>query len=137
MAQDKARFFTKQTTPVETLERGVHHWFSRPDITKSENLIVTRVDVEPGGGHPFHLHPTMDEVIYILSGKAEQWIEKEAQVLGAGEAVYIPKKVVHATFNEGDETLSFLAILSPAADLEGSMVYVHEEEPWKSLKEGS
>lgn len=137
MAQDKARFFTKQTTPVETLERGVHHWFSRPDITKSENLIVTRVDVEPDGGHPFHLHPTMDEVIYILSGKAEQWIEKEVQALGAGEAVYIPKNVVHATFNEGVETLSFLAILSPAADLEGSMVYVHEEEPWKSLKESS
>lgn len=137
MAQDKARFFTKQTTQVETLERGIHHWFSRPDITKSENLIVTRVDVEPCGGHPFHLHPTMDEVIYILSGKAEQWIEKEVQVLGAGEAVYIPKNVVHATFNEGDETLSFLAILSPAADLEGSMVYVHEEEPWKSLKEKS
>lgn len=135
MGTDKAQFFTKQTTKVETLERGVHHWFSRPDITGSEDLIVTRVDVEPGGGHPFHIHPTMDEVIYILSGQAEQWIEKEAQVLGAGEAVYIPKNVVHATFNEGDETLSFLAILSPAADLEGSMVYVNKDEPWRSLKQ--
>lgn len=134
MSGKKGQFFTKESTVVETLERGVHHWFSRPDATGSEDLIVTRVDVEPGGGHPFHLHPTMDEVIYILSGKAEQWIEKEVQVLGAGEAVYIPKKVVHATFNEGDETLSFLAILSPAADLEGSMVYVNEEEPWKNLK---
>lgn len=135
MGKKKGQFFTKQTTKVETLERGVHHWFSRPDITESEDLIVTRVDVEPGGGHPFHIHPTMDEVIYILSGKAEQWIEKEAKTLGAGEAVYIPKKVVHATFNESNETLSFLAILSPAADLEGSMVYVNEEEPWTSLKD--
>lgn len=136
MAKNKGRFFTKQTTETETLERGIHHWFSRPDITESEDLIVVRVDVEPGGGHPFHVHPTMDEVIYILSGEAMQWIEKEKKILTAGEAVYIPKKIVHATFNESDESLSFLAILSPAADLEGSMVYVNEEEPWKSLKNG-
>lgn len=134
MSTIKGQFFTKQNTVKETLERGTHYWFSRPDITESKDLIVTRVDVEPGGGHPFHIHPTMDEVIYILSGKAEQWIEKESKTLGAGEAVFIPKKMVHATFNESDETLSFLAILSPAADLEGSMVYVNEDEPWKSLK---
>lgn len=135
MADKKGLFFTKKTTKVENLERGIHHWFSRPDITESEDLIVVRVDVEPGGGHPFHIHPTMDEVIYILSGQAEQWLEREKQTLKAGEAVYIPKKKVHATFNNGKEQLSFLAILSPAADLEGSMVYVDDEEPWKSLKE--
>jgi quercetin dioxygenase-like cupin family protein len=134
MSNKKGRFFTKETTKTEALERGVHHWFSRPDITESEDLIVVQVDVEPGGGHPFHIHPTMDEVIYVLSGEAEQWIEKEKKILKAGEAVYIPKKMVHATFNENDKPLSFLAILSPAADLEGSMVYVDEEEPWKGLK---
>lgn len=134
MSSRKGQFFTKETTQVESLPRGVHHWFSRPDITESEHLIVTRVDVEPGGGHPFHRHPEMDEVIYIIEGKAEQWIEKEVRSLGPGEAVYIPKNMVHATYNESNKPLSFLAILSPAADLEGSMVYVHEEEPWKNLK---
>lgn len=137
MGNKKGQFFTRQTTKVEALERGVHHWFSRPDITGSEDLIVVRVDVEPGGGHPFHIHPEMDEVIYILSGIAEQWIAQESKILGPGEAVYIPKKMVHATFNDSNEPLSFLAILSPAADLEGSMVYVDEEEPWKSLKGGN
>lgn len=134
MAKIEGQFFTKETTKVESLERGIHHWFSRPDITESEDLIVVRVDLEPGGGHPFHIHPTMDEVIYIISGQAEQWIEKEVKNLGPGEAVYIPKKMVHATFNSGDEPLAFLAILSPAADLEGSMVYVDAEEPWKNLR---
>lgn len=130
----KGRFFTESNTPVEKLERGIHRWFSRQDITESEDLIVTQVDVEPGEGHPFHYHPTMDEVIFIISGKAEQWIEKECKTLNGGEAVYIPKEMVHATFNCGDTTLKFLAILSPAADLEGSMVYVHEESPWNSLR---
>jgi len=130
----KGYFFTKKTTEVEELERGIHHWFSRPDITGSEDLIVVRVDVEPGNGHPFHYHPTMDEVIYIVSGEAEQWLENRKKTLAAGEAVYIPKNMVHATYNEGDESLSFLAILSPAGDLEGSMVYVDQQEPWKNLK---
>lgn len=134
MSKKEGHFFTEKSTKVEELERGVHHWFSRPDITDSDNLIVVRVDVEPGGGHPFHIHPDMDEVIYVLSGQAEQWLEKEARTLKAGEAVYIPKKMAHATFNESNDPLSFLAILSPAADLEGSMVYVNKEEPWKSLK---
>lgn len=134
MSELKGQFFTKEETVVEELERGVHHWFSRPDITGSGDLIVVRVDVEPGGGHPFHLHPEMDEVIYILAGSAEQWIEKDKKILQAGESVFVPKKMVHATFNAGDEPLSFLAILGPAADLEGSMVYVDQDEPWKSLK---
>ncbi len=134
MGKKEGQFFTKEKTKVETLERGIHHWFSRPDITDSDDLIVVRVDIESGGGHPFHIHPTMDEVIYIISGQAEQWLEKEVKNLGPGEAVYIPKKMVHATYNSANEQLSFLAILSPAADLEGSMVYVDKEEPWKNLK---
>ncbi|TVQ04827.1 MAG: cupin domain-containing protein [Balneolaceae bacterium] len=135
MPNKKGFYFTEKTTKVEKLERGIHKWFSRPDITDSDDLIVVQVDVESGSGHPFHIHPTMDEVIYILSGEAEQWIEKEKQILKSGDAVFIPKKMVHATFNESGKPLSFLAILGPAADLEGSMVYVSEEEPWKSLKD--
>ncbi|MEX2641147.1 MAG: cupin domain-containing protein [Balneolales bacterium] len=135
MSGKEGKFFTRGTTKVEHLDRGTHHWFSRPDITGSEDLMVTRVDVEPGNGHPFHRHPTMDEVIYIISGSAEQWIGQEARNLGAGEAAFIPKNKVHATYNSGPETLCFLAMLSPAADLEGSMIYVYEEEPWRSLKE--
>lgn len=131
---ERGRFFTKSNTPVEKLERGLHRWFSRQDITGSDDLIVTQVDVEPGEGHPFHYHPSMDEVIYIISGKAEQWIEKESRNLTSGEAVYIPKEMVHATYNSGDTLLKFLAILSPAADLEGSMVYVHEDTPWNKLR---
>lgn len=130
----KGQFFTRENTVEEKLDRGLHHWFSRPDITGSEDLIVVRVEVGPGEGHPFHVHPDMDEVIYILSGRAEQWIEKEKKILESGESVFVPKKMVHATFNAGTEPLQFLAILGPGADLEGSMLDVSDQEPWKSLK---
>lgn len=129
------RFLTHDAIEREQLPRGLHDWLSRPELTGSEQLIVVRVHVEPGNGHPFHRHPTMDELIYVLSGQAEQWLERDVRTLEAGEAVFVPKDVVHATYNGGDDTLSFLAILSPAGDLEGSgMIDVSDEEPWRSLK---
>src|SRR5690625_3734030 len=100
----KGQFFTRENTVEEKLDRGLHHWFSRPDITGSEDLIVVRVEVGLGEGHPFHIHPDMDEVIYILSGRAEQWIEEEKKILESGESVFVPKKMVHATFRSEEHT---------------------------------
>ncbi|MCC5908283.1 MAG: cupin domain-containing protein [Balneolaceae bacterium] len=134
MSKPEGIFFTQETVLSEALERGVHKWISRPDITKSDDLMVVQVDMPPGQGHSFHKHPKMDEVIYVISGKAEQWIEKESKTLNAGDSVFIPKDMVHATFNNSNETLSFLAILSPATDYENATVDVFDQDPWKSLK---
>ena len=30
-----------------------------------------------GGSHPFHTHPGQEEVIWVLEGRIEQWIEQE------------------------------------------------------------
>lgn len=128
------RFLTSDVIEREALPRGLHSWLSRPDITGSKHLLAVHVEVEPGGGHPFHRHPAMEEIIYVISGRAEQWVEDRHRVLGPGESVFIPEDVVHATYNVSDAPLVFLAILSPAADLDGAMVDVSEEEPWRSLK---
>jgi quercetin dioxygenase-like cupin family protein len=132
----KGHFFTKENTTVEKLSRGIHHRFSRIDITGSEDLLVTRVDVlERGNGHNFHYHPTMEEVIYVIAGKLEMWLENESCILEAGEAVFIPRNTVHASYNYGNEIVSFLAILAPGGDLkEDRMIDVFDEEPWRSLK---
>lgn len=131
------RFVTNDLAVQEQLPRGLHFWLSRPDITGSKNLVCVRVEVEPGNGHAFHRHPKMEEFIYVISGQAEQWIEDECRVLGPGELAFIPKDVVHATYNTGTDKLVFLAVLSPAAepgDTEPDMVDVSTEEPWRSLK---
>lgn len=135
MEEKSSKFLTDDAIPTEHLERGIHHWLSTPDTTGSEQLITARVTVEPGNGHPFHYHPNMEEIIYVLSGRAEQWLEKESRILEEGEAVFIPENVIHATVNASEEEpLVFLAILSPAEDLDGDgMIDVSSEEPWKSL----
>ena len=70
--------------------------------------------MRPGTGHRFHHHPEREEIIYIVDGVAEQWVDREKRRLKAGECAFIPKKVVHAIFNSSKKPMTFLAILSPA-----------------------
>ena len=91
----------------------VEEWLCRSDVVPNKELLMVRANMEAGDSHPFHTHPTREEIIYILSGRAEQWIGKEHRILGPGEMVLIPKGEVHGTFNPFRERLVFLAILSP------------------------
>lgn len=76
----------------------------------------------------------MEEIIYVLSGTAEQWVDRERRVLQPGDSAHIPADVVHGTYNIGPDTLVFLAILAPAKAPGPALVDVHQEEPWRSLR---
>ena len=84
--------------------------------------------------HRFHFHPKMEEILYILSGSAEQWVEREKRIMQPGEALYLPAGVIHGTYNVGTETLDFLAVLSPASSGNPVTVEVGDQEPWKTLR---
>lgn len=132
--ENSARFVTAGNLVVEELPWGPHDWLCRPDIVAAEKLMLVRVHMPPGKGHAFHVHPAMEEIIYILEGRAEQWVDREKRILGPGETAHIPQGVVHGTYNSGAETLRFLAILSPAKFEGPALVDVSHDEPWKSLR---
>lgn len=113
----------------------LEEWLCRDDIVKNEHLMMVRANMEPGRSHPFHSHPTREEMIYVVSGTAEQWVGTQKKILGPGDMAFIPMGEVHGTWNAGDQMLVFLAILSPAKADEPGIVDHSEEEPWKSLRE--
>lgn len=129
-----ARFVTPTELQVDPSPWGPHEWLSRPGLTEADELLLVRVLMPPGRAHQFHRHPAMEEIIYIVSGTAEQWVDHNRRTLRAGEIAHIPRNVVHGTYNAGDDTLVFLAILSPAKFEGPALVDVHTEEPWRSLK---
>ena len=88
----------------------------------------------PRTAHQFHKHPEMEEIIYVISGTAEQWVDEEKQLLRAGEMAHIPRDIVHGTYNAGDDELVFLAILSPATTKGPALVDVHKDQPWATLR---
>lgn len=128
------RFVTKEEAIVEELPWGPHEWLCRPDVVDAKNLLLVRVTMPPGQAHQFHHHPAMEEIIYVVSGHAEQWVEREWRALGPGEMAHIPVGVVHGTYNSSSSPLVFLAILSPANAPGPALVDVSQEEPWASLR---
>ncbi|MDA0836843.1 MAG: cupin domain-containing protein [Planctomycetota bacterium] len=131
---DALRFVTSEEMEVEELPWGPHEWLCRPGLVEAEKLLLVRVRMPAGKAHKFHRHPAMEEIIYVVEGKAEQWVDKEKKLLGPGDMAHIPVDMVHGTYNAGEGTLVFLAILSPAKFDGPALIDVSDEEPWKSLR---
>lgn len=134
MPSELLRFITKDDVQVEDVPWGPHDWISRVGLTEAEKLMLVRVTMLSGKAHAFHRHPTMEEIIYVIEGQAEQWVDRDRQLLGPGDAAHIPTGMVHGTYNAGDTILVFLAILSPAVFEGPALVDVSEDEPWASMR---
>jgi len=128
------RFVTVKEAETEQLSWASLEWLCRDSVCDAEQLMLCRVDIQPGGGHNFHRHPELEEIIYVLEGTAEQWVDREKRLLTPGQIAHIPRDVVHATFNPTEERLVILAILSPAKHQGPFLVDVYEEEPWCRLR---
>ncbi len=134
-----SRFIQIDDAGRETNPWTNNEWLCRPDLVEAEKLLLVRANMAPGHCHPFHFHPHREEIIYVIYGRAEQWVGDDFRILRAGEMAHIPPGVIHATFNPHKEPLVFLAILSPAklpedkaADLDP--IDVGTQEPWASLR---
>ena len=130
------RFSSLEQSEIETLPGKIHHWLLKPGMVEDTNLIFIRAHLLPGESHKFHCHPGMEEILYFLSGKAEQWVEREPHLVGPGDSLFIAPGVVHGTYNVGTETLDFLAVLSPAKYQGPMTVELSDQEPWRSLSPG-
>ena len=92
----------------------------RPGVTTrmrtSEQIGATALTIfeqwcQPGVGAPTHWHP-VEEVLTVLTGVAEIWIEGQQYQVGAGHSALIPAKLRHGFSNSGDGELHMLAVLA-------------------------
>ena len=128
------RFVQAADFVPETNAWTTNIWLSRPDLVAAEQLLLVRATMEAGRSHPFHKHPTREEIIYVIEGQAEQWVDKEHRILKPGEIAHIPMNTVHGTWNPFGQSLVFLAILAPAKAGPPDIVDVSQEEPWRSMR---
>jgi quercetin dioxygenase-like cupin family protein len=119
----------------EEFDWGVIGWRCGPQ-TGAKHLVVMDVVLKPGDGHDFHRHPGQEEMIIVKQGDVTQFLERESTTLGPGDSVFIEADMVHASFNDGDETALFQIVISPSNG-EGTgygIEFVSDEEPWASLR---
>jgi quercetin dioxygenase-like cupin family protein len=129
------KFITRASLEQNNLDWGTMAFMSSPATTKASLLTVMEVTLTPGNGHNFHKHPEQEEVICVVEGRIEQWLENKPQELGPGEAVFIPADVVHASFNVGSETAKLMVVLAPCVGESGyAVVEVADQAPWNTLR---
>ena len=119
----------------EVLDWGQLRWVSNPPSTGAAQLTVIDVTLAPGKGHNFHKHPDQEEVLYVVAGSVEQWVDREKRMLGPRDAAFVPADMVHASFNAGTTDAKIIAILGPCVGEGGyELVDVAGEAPWNRLR---
>lgn len=90
------------------------------DATGATNLTVRRIQVDPGGSVPMHVHPNSEEGMLVLEGELEATVGDEITMVKEGITVIAPLGVKHRMVNRSDEKAVLLGIfptVNPIRDL--------------------
>ncbi len=88
----------------------------RSVVTESLDAVIVAWYIKPGQEIPAHLHPNGQDTWTILSGKGEYYLDQigTRKPIMTGDVVIAPVASVHGVFNNGNEPLIFISVVSPA-----------------------
>lgn len=99
--------------PREQWREGVESRMWVSARTGAAQLCVFEQWLAPGAGPPTHRH-RCEEVLTVLAGRAEVWIDDRRAVLDDGQSLVIPAGRRHGFRNVGAATLHVQAVLASA-----------------------
>jgi mannose-6-phosphate isomerase-like protein (cupin superfamily) len=113
----KSRFFVRQSevTPYSPLNHTgtINRRLIGPEETGSKNLeVLLGVVSKPHGALP-HSHPGIDQVCYLIEGRAIADIGGEREELGPGDACFFPANMPHTFTAVSEEPVKVLVIYTP------------------------
>ncbi len=76
-----------------------------------EQVLLCRVQYEPGKQVPWHAHEDSEQVMFVLDGEVEMTIEDETKTLAVGDVVVVNRGLRHKLYSEGGVT--FMEALAP------------------------
>lgn len=100
--------------PVWEMEPGRPTTFKLLSEQTGDSVAVFEELVPVGAGTPLHIHPSSDEVIYILAGEFTFKIGEQIAKGSTGTCVFIPRGTVHAWRNTGGEVGKATYTFTPA-----------------------
>ena len=77
----------------------------------SRDTAAVYFEIEPGNRLATHTD-SAEEILYLISGRAEAQVGDERGALAAGDLAVIPAMVPHGLVNAGDETLRVIGSFS-------------------------
>jgi quercetin dioxygenase-like cupin family protein len=130
----EGKFRLAQELEAQDVGIATLRWMCHPASTGARQLTVVEATLAPGKGHSFHQHPDQEEMVYVVSGKVEQWVGRERRILGPGDAAFMPAGTVHASFCAGDGEARLLAVFGPSIGSGFETIEMAEEAPWNTLR---
>ena len=97
--------------PLEQWRDGVMTQMRMSNLFGGRQLCIFDQFCDPGLGAPTHVH-AVEEVLEVISGSAEIWVNDGRSVVGANQSVLIPAGAPHGFHNTGTETLHVRATLA-------------------------
>lgn len=89
---------------------GHRPWGSYEVLLDDPVVKVKRIVVESGGRLSMQRHQYRDEHWFVVSGQAEVTLDQQVRILGAGEAVDIPRHSWHRVRNSDAAPLIFIEV---------------------------
>jgi len=108
-------------TPPEQWRPGAETRMRVSAINGATQLCIFEQWIAPGSGAPTHSHPA-EEVLTVLEGEAEMWLDDARAIVSAGQSLIVPAHRSHGFRNSGTVTLHIRAVLASAvfeATMEG------------------
>ena len=84
-----------------------------PDTVNARHVEVLVGQIEPGKGALPHAHPGIEQVCYMLQGRAIAEVEGQRQELQPGDCCFFPADTMHTFTVVGEEVVRVLVIYSP------------------------
>ncbi len=97
----------------------------RGDAAGSLGVFESLVPV--GEGPPIHIHHDADEILHLIEGRFEFFVDGEMIPRRAGETVVVPRGIPHSFRVLGDRPGRLIAIMTPGG-FEGFFLEVAERE---------
>ncbi|MBY4896961.1 cupin domain-containing protein [Cupriavidus sp. AU9028] len=84
-----------------------------PDTVGARQLEVVHGTIEKGKGALPHAHPGIEQVCYVLEGRALAEVGGQRRELGPGDCCFFPADAMHVFTVISDEPVKVLVIYSP------------------------
>ncbi len=103
--------------PKRILPGLVSHILLQSGDTPTDNLAISRVEIDPGSHQRTH-HHAPEQAYIIINGNGRIKVGSKFADVQAGDLLYIPSNVEHAVENTGLGKLIYISVTVPAFDIE-------------------
>lgn len=93
----------------------------RKVIVNGKHTQVVIMNILPGEDIGKEIHTENDQVLYLVSGKGEVWLDGQTSDFNPGDCVLVPAGIEHNFTTIGNEPMKIITTYSPPHHPEGTV----------------